>query len=135
MAVVAGDLLEITVNHPILGDFSFDAKAAEDTTIDRGGFRVNDDASMVGGSGANIKQMNRVRWSLEATILNDTQIKLDAENINALSNSPLDATWTFAWISGTILKGEGTPVGDVQANGNAGTMTLKVAGGGKLEKI
>jgi hypothetical protein len=38
-------------------------------------------------------------------------------------------------ISGAIYKGTGRPVGDVATDANAGTLTLKVAGGGYLQKI
>jgi hypothetical protein len=38
-------------------------------------------------------------------------------------------------INGAVYKGKGRPVGDIQTDSNAGTMTLKIAGGGTLEKI
>jgi hypothetical protein len=37
--------------------------------------------------------------------------------------------------NGAIYKGKGAPVGDIATDSNAGTLTLKVAGGGILEKI
>jgi hypothetical protein len=135
MASVGGDITEITYNHPTIGSGRLFPKAAEDSTIDLGGFRGNDDANMVDGAGNDIRQLNRVRWSVESTIAWDMNTREDLENVSKMAEDPQSAEWTFAHINGTVYKGTGAPVGDMQGNGNAATFTLKVSGGGRLKKI
>lgn len=134
---VAGDITEITYNHPDLGTGSFAPKAAEDSTYDKGGYRANDDANGVDGKGNMITSLNRVRWLFETSIawnMNDPDAQ-EIEKLNALAASPKEATWTFANVNGVIYSGKGRPVGDIQGNGNAGTIALKVAGGGELKIV
>jgi hypothetical protein len=64
---IGGDILELTFNHPTIGSGVVFAKAGEDNTFDAGGLRTGDDANMIDGGGNMIQQMNRVRWSFEAT--------------------------------------------------------------------
>jgi hypothetical protein len=135
MAVVSGDIIEITFNHPTIGTGTFFPKAGEDSTFDPGGFRGNDDANLVDGGGRTIRQLNRVRWSYEGDITWDMNNTNEVELINQLAASPVEATWTISHINGTVWGGKGAPVGDVQGNGNNGTITLKIAGGEQLKKI
>ena len=132
---VGGDILEITFNHPTVGTGVILPKANEDSTFDLGGFRSNDDANMVAGNGEMIDQMNRVRWSLEAVIAWDMNIRGDLEKLVELAESPVEAEWTITNINGTVYGGTGKPVGDMQGNGNAATFPLKISGGNKLKKI
>jgi hypothetical protein len=135
MATVAGDIIEVTYNHPTLGSGVFYPKSAEDSTYDLGGYRGADDANMVDGSGATIRQLNRVRWSFEVVCASEMNVRQDLENLTALAGSDVEADWTITHINGTVYGGKGAPVGDIQANGNAGTFTLKVSGGGVMKKI
>ena len=141
MAAIGGDVLELTFNHPTLGSGTFFPKANEDSTFDLGGFRSNDDANMIDGGGRMIDQMNRVRWSVELTIASDMgsssnpNASSDLETLKLLASSPVQADWTISHINGTVWKGKGKPVGDIQANGNAGTIAFKVSGGGEMKKI
>jgi hypothetical protein len=136
MSSIGGDIFEITYNHPTLGSGRFLPKANEDSTFDKGGFRSTDDANMIDGNGNVMKQINRVRWSVEATIAWNQSENPDAlDNLRALAASPVDADWTFSHISGIAYGGKGSPVGDIQGNGNAGTISIKIAGGGVLEAI
>lgn len=131
-----GDILELTYNHPTLGAGRFSPKANEDSTFDKGGFRRSDDASMIDGSGQPINQLNRVRWSAEMTVAIDNSENVDAaDQLRALAASPVDADWTITHINGKIYAGKGAPVGDIQPNMNAGTLSIKIAGGGTLEVI
>lgn len=132
---VSGDITEISYNHPTLGSGIMFPKAGEDSTWDLGGNRSNDDANMVDGSGGNIVQINRVKWSLESTVAWDMNTREDLEKITAMAGDPVDADWSFTHVNGTVYSGTGRPVGDIQGNANAGTFTLKVSGGGKLKKI
>lgn len=126
---VGGDILEVRWSHPTLGSGVVFPKSGEDATIDLGGFRSNDDANMIDGSGTLIDQMNRVRAFFECVVANDMNINQDAEKISALASSPVPAEWTVSHISGVTYRGTGKPVGDVQPNLNAATFTLKVACG------
>jgi hypothetical protein len=133
---IAGDFIEITYNHPTLGAGRFAPKANESFTLDKGGFRTADDASMIDGSGAPINQLNRVRWSAEGPVAWDNGADPDAaDRLVSLAGNPVDADWTFTHVSGKIYAGKGRPVGDIQADSNAGTISMKISGGGTLQVI
>lgn len=129
---LGGDITEIVAKHPTLGDVRFHTKSNESYTMDRGGYRNNDDANQLTGSGKAIYQKNRVRWSLEGPVLVDFTSDATVEELSASSE---EATWVISHISGAIYQGKGMIVGDLQPDTNTAQMTLKVSGGGKLEKI
>tara|TARA_R110002049_G_scaffold64570_1_gene170192 strand:+ start:1046 stop:1453 length:408 start_codon:yes stop_codon:yes gene_type:complete len=135
MQYSGGDLIEITCNHPTLGSFSFATKSNESYTLDPGGFRSNDDANMITGNGVFIDQTNRVRWSFEGPIMTDFVSNNEILNLPELASSSELATWTFTHITGTIWRGKGKFVGDIQVDTNTAQLTAKIAGGGKLEKL
>lgn len=135
MPAIGGDINEVTWNHPTLGSGTFFPKANEDSTFDPGGFRGEDDKSMVDGAGRTIRKLNRERWSFEVVIANDMNTANDLKKVKDLAGSAVEGEWTVSHINGTVWRGTGAPVGDVQANGNAATMTLKVSGGGEMKKI
>lgn len=132
---VGGDILEMTFNHPRLGTGTFFPKANEDSTFDLGGFRGDDDANLVDGGGANIKKLNRARWYAEVVVAADQNVSQDLEKLSDMAADPVDATWTITHVNGAVYQGLGSPVGDVQWNGNAATVNVKIAGGAKLKKI
>ncbi len=131
----AGDILEISYKHPVIGSGVLFPKAGEDGTFDPGGFRSNDDANMVAAAGQNIRQINRVKWSFESTVAWDMAVQDEVAQMARLSAHPVDADWTFTHINGTIWGGKGSPVGDIQGNTNTGQMSIKLSGGGELKKI
>ncbi len=135
MAVIGGDLLEITYNHPTIGSGVLYPKSAEGSTFDTGGFRNNDDANGIDGGNRAIYQKNRIRWSLESTVAWDMNVANEAAKVAALSADPTDSTWTITHVNGTVWQGKGQPVGDIQPDGNEATFTLKISGGGTLDKI
>lgn len=135
MAAVGGDIIEISFNHPTLGTGTWYPKSSEDSTFDKGGIRGNDDANMIDGGGRAIRQLNRVRWSLEATISWDMNVADELEQARKLAASPDEASWTISHINGTVWSGTGSPVGDIQGNGNAATFSVKISGGNELKKI
>lgn len=132
---VGGDILEITYNHPTLGSGIWFPKSNEDSTFDPGGIKGVDDVNMVDGGGNNIKQLNRTRWFFEGTVSWDANSANELEQMRLLAGDPLDADWTFTSINGTVWGGTGSPVGDVQGNGNNATMAIRISGGGILKKI
>jgi hypothetical protein len=131
---VGGDITEITYNHPTIGSGVFYPKAGTASTFNLGGFRVADESNGIDGSGTMIAKMNRERWSFEGVIANDMNNAKDLENAVALASNPVPADWTFTHINGAIYGGKGMPVGDIKADGNEATFSLKVAGGGILKQ-
>lgn len=130
-----GDLLEITCNHPTLGNFTFATKSNESYTMDPGGKRSNDDANMITGNGDFIDQVNQVRWSFEGPLMADFASGNEVENLPLLAESSELGTWTFSHISGVVFRGRGKFVGDISIDTNTAQLTAKLAGGGKLEKL
>lgn len=135
MAVVAGDAVEITYNHPVLGTGTWFPKAGEDTTFNPGGFRVNDDANNTDGGGRFIKKLNRVIWSFEGTVSWDANVTDELTQAKKLAAHAADADWTVQCGNGTVWSGKGTVIGDIQGEGNEGTMEIKIGGGRELKKI
>ncbi len=135
MAAIGGDVSEITYNHPTIGSGTWYPKSAEDFTIDPGGIRGADDENNVDGGGNNIKILNRKRWFAEGPISWDANVANELEQAERLAADPVDADWTVTLINGTVWGGKGSIVGDVQGGTNAATMSIKIAGGGKLSKI
>lgn len=131
----SGDIREITFNHPTLGNGRFFPKANEDSTWDLGGLRSEDDANMIDGGRNMINKMNLSRWFVESPIAWDMGIGATFETLVALAADPVDAEYTFSHINGTVWGATGRPVGDLNGNGNAGTIPTKFAGGGNLSKI
>lgn len=135
MAVIGGDINEITFSHPTIGTGTFFPKSAEDSTIDLGGYRSADEANGIDGGGNMIDMMTRGRWLVETVVSNDNRNRIDLEKLVLLAESTVLADWTVSHISGAVYGGKGKPVGDIQGNFNAATVPLKLAGGGKLKKI
>lgn len=121
-----GDILSITCNHPTLGNFNFKTKSNESYTIDPGGIRNADDANSVTGDGTPVYIKNRVMAFIEGVIYTSPT---EFEAVPNLSASSENATWTIEMLSGTIYKLLGQPVGDFQIDTNAGSASVKIAGG------
>lgn len=132
---IGGDLVEITCNHPTLGNFNFATKSNESYTLDPGGKRSNDDANAIAGNGVFIDQINRVRWSFEGPLMANFISDNEIANLPKLAESPELGTWTFSHISGVVWRGQGKFVGDIQVDTNTAQISAKLAGGGKLEKL
>jgi aromatic ring-cleaving dioxygenase len=132
---IGGDLVEITFNHPVLGNGIFQAKAAEDSSYDLGGVRATDDKQGVTGSGTAIYQMNNNRWQFGCVVEWDMNNRDDLGKIALLARHPVDADWTVTHINGVVHGGKGRPVGDYEGNGNTATFDLLLQGGGQFKKI
>ncbi len=131
----AGDIIEITSNHPTLGSATFFPKSSEDSTYNTGGFRGEDDMSKIAGSGQSIRTLNRNRWAFEVPASWDMNGTNEMDLLAALAADPVEADWTFENINGTVWGGKGSPVGELPGNGNTAIIPLKVSGSGTLEKI
>lgn len=130
-----GDILEITFNHQSLGMLVLFVKSAEDSTFDLGGFRSTDDANMIAGNGIMIDQINRVRPSIEVTGVWDMNEADELSRLGQYAGHPVKSKISISHVNGTVWGLEGKPVGDLQGNGNASTMTLKLAGSKEIKKI
>ncbi len=129
MATTGGDFIQITVNHPDLGEHVYYPKSNEGNGMDPGGIRTADDANSISGDGEPIFQMNRVRGYFEIVVANDSNVRNDADFTAQLMASPKTGDWTFSHINGVVWGMNGKPVGDIQPDTNASTFTLKVSGG------
>lgn len=127
MAVLGGDITEVTYNHPTLGSGQFFPKANEGNTMDLGGFRNNDDDAQIDSSGQLILQKNRKRGFFEIVCADDMRTREDSERAVALCESEQEAEWTITHINGAVYKGTGAIVGDIQTDVNAATFSIKVA--------
>ena len=128
-----GDIIEITYNHPTLGSGALYPKAAEDNTLMLGGFGSNDDDNGIDGSGEAIYQMNRKRWKAGITVAWSMNGLNELEILRELSSSIEEAVFTMTVVNGTVWKGKGKPVGDLEGNVNAATIALTLAGGGLFQ--
>jgi len=123
---VHGDIIEVNFTHPTVGDGTLFPKANEESTIDLGGLRTNDDSNQITANGSLIVQKNRTVAFVECVIENDNNQREDLDKVVQLTESPILANFTWTHVSGAIYSGDGVPVGDIQAGLNAGTFTLKV---------
>jgi len=128
MATVGGDFTEVRVAHPTLGDHVFFPKSNEGNTLDRGGFRTSDDQNMISGDGEVIWQINQVRGSLEIVLACDVNIREDEDFLSQLASDTVPAKWTFTHKNGSVWSTNGKPVGDLQVDTNAATISCKIAG-------
>ncbi|AGO48217.1 structural protein [Cellulophaga phage phiSM] len=128
-----GDFVEITCNHPTLGNFVFATKSDEAYTMDPGGFRSDDDAAGVTGSGDFIDKIKRVRWSFEGPLMIDLAAGTEMNSLQAISASFEQGTWTFSHITGAVFRGKGKFVGDIQIDTKESQIAAKISGGGKME--
>jgi len=135
MSYEGGDNIEVTYNHPTLGNGTIYCKSAEDGTFNPGGFRSNDDDNMISGDGQMIDQINRVRWSFEMTIAWDITDVDEVTKLSSLAGSPVETNWTISNVSGAIWAGKGKPVGDLKGATNQSTAPVKLAGSGLLKEI
>lgn len=136
MSYVAGDILEYTYNHPTIGSGTLYCKANEDSQVDLGGYRSEDDDSMITSDGQMIDKINAKRWSNESPPIAWDMTETDElDKLCQLSASPIPADWTITSISGAIWGGKGKPVGDLKGSTNTGQISLKLAGGGQLKQI
>lgn len=124
---IGGDILEVAVNHPDIGTVRFYPKANETNTFNTGGIRNDDNENGVDGAGDLIVIKNRMRASLEVVVANDQNTREDRIKAVQIAESPKPATYTVTVVNGTVWQGTGVICGDLSADVNAGTFTLKVA--------
>ena len=136
MNTVHGDIKELRVQHPVLGDYTFLLKSGEGNTYNVGGLINNDDANSIATNGDLIMSKSRVRAFVEAMIVNSTAAGEDspADFCSELHASPVAADWTFTTMADAVYSGSGWPVTEINPDLQAGTFTMKVVFG-RLNKI
>lgn len=135
MSAIGGDIIEIRVSHPELGDYVFFPKSGEAFTLDTGGFMTNDDDNGIAGDGSIIATKTRKRWSVEGVVRWDMNLSNDLVFYRALEESTIEADYTMSAVNKTVWGGKGFPVGGNSGDMGAATFTLKVSGGGRCTKI
>lgn len=132
----AGDITEITFNHPVEGAFSLFCKSNESGTLEPGGFRNNDDDNSRTGDGRLLIQKNNRNATFEAPPIDWDMTDTDAqEKLLKVSESPILSDITINSITGKIWGGRGIPVGDIPGDTNTGLVTLKIAFENKLKSL
>ena len=132
MPIIAGDIKDLTIDHDELGQLVLEHKSTEDATVDRGGFRSNDDDGNVTSALTRIDQQNAKPWMLES-VFGNTDGAYDY--LMDLAKNPLEATITATFSNANVRSGTGKCVGDVQVNEQAGTISVKFMGSGTFELI
>lgn len=130
MAYVGSDILEVTYNHPVIGQGTFQCKAGEGVTIDLGGVRSGDDRQNVTGGGKriNVQTMNCSQFTLTPVAWDKTG-KDELKQLNKLVADPIGAVWTVAFLDGNVYRMQnGTPVGDIAGEGYNATIPLTLQG-------
>lgn len=135
MAFIGGDVKELVAQNATLGSFRFSPKANEAFTLNKGGFRNNDDSSGITGNGQTIRQINRMAWNVAGTVAVDFLSGNGFEDLDKLATAVSTTTWTITLVSGQIYKATGYPVGEMPVDTNTAMCTLKVQGGGQLEPL
>lgn len=135
MSFKGGDIRQITWNNNTVGTGVFETQSGEDFVIERGGFRSEDDTSMVSSGGQMIDKQNRKRWKVTGPILYNSQVNNEQRTLSQLAAATEDTTFTFTLRDGTVLVGVGRPVGDFEASAQDSSVPVTFSGGGILEEI
>ena len=130
-----GDIIEMSYNHPTLGENTFYPKAEEAFTMKKGGLMSQDEDSGVAGNGEVIDKVTRKRWSVEGPVMWRMNTVDELSILQALSADPVPAQWTFTHVNGSVWSGEGKPVGDIDGDTLESTIPVKIAGGRQLQRI
>ena len=134
MATIAGYFEELNCQHSVVGNRKFDLKSGEDVEVDRGNKRIVDDDNNYTASGKLIIQYENKMPYVQFTAVVDGDLEDYIQNLIAESSDEL-ASWTLTHVSGDVYTGNGTIMGDVKPNRNAGTVQLKVCFEDGLLKI
>lgn len=130
-----GDILEVAVNHSVLGSYTWYPKAGEASSWDLGGYTSEDNAQGIDGGGRFIDKMSRKRPFVSITpsweMNNGNDLKVAQDHMD----SPILGTYTITHVNGSIWQLQGKPVGDLTGDGGAATFPLKISGTGKTKKI
>jgi hypothetical protein len=134
MAFVNGDVKEISIEHPTLGNFFYKVKKDDEWTIKVGGRMTTDDDTGITGDGIPIWNIQNNLWSIEGNVVWDKIVRDELTELTDLSGDVADGQITIAFLDGSIWGGKGRPVGETSGT-NKGDIAAKMAGGGRLVKL
>lgn len=128
---------QYTCKHPVLGDFTFFPKAGEDGKYFPGGLTTEDDNASATGSGLHVqKKTMKLAYYETAPIINDALNEIQIHQLQTLSASTIEGTWTLEMNSGSTLSGTGMPVGDLIVNTTDGNIdSFKIMFSGKVIEL
>lgn len=124
---IGGDISEISFSNPEVGTGFFYPMSGEEHSLDKGGFRSEDNKA-IDGSGRLIQSMKRAVGTLEVVASNSTETG-DYDNACAIAASTAETTWTIAMLNGDVWKGTGVIQGDIKLNTYKTNFTLTVVSG------
>lgn len=126
MSAVGGPIESISLNNR-----SFAVSADSDASTALGGFN-NEKQSNGDGSARTIK--TRVPWSISGLAVEIDDSRGDQEFIQDLADGNDDFPVAIVYPGGEIYQGSGQVVGEPAKSNSSATLTLDLAGGGKLTK-
>lgn len=131
---VGSDLLEASYDHETVGSGTIRFKSGEETTVNLGGNRTEDDSQGLAADGTTIRRITNSRWKVEGTPAWDKSSST-LEDLVSMAGSPIEGDWSFTFVDGTVYQGKGSPVGELNGQGGAATHEFIASGGGKLKKV
>lgn len=132
--VIGGDILAIKWSNPDLGSGMFFPLANTDSTLNKGGFRGNDQP-VLDGAGRMINQMNRTAWSAKMEVAADLVNSQEFETASAIAASTSETVWTIDHVSGVTYSAKGVILGSLEMNANKASFSLNICGGGQLQLV
>jgi len=129
---MAGDTLDLTVQHPTAGSRTFAVQSDQSITVDVGG---RTKTIQMNGNGTGHPKSAVKPWEIAGLMLEYDPENGDQEFLQGLvdTNEPGVVTWQHT--NGYIYKGSGSIEGDIKADSNTGYIPVTFTGPGKLEKI
>ena len=128
---IGGDILGFRFSNTDIGNGSIDPVANQNNTINLGGFVTDDDDKSITSNGKAIYKITNTRWNASVTVADDN-ITGTFETLQALKSSLNETDWTIAHVNQKVYTATGRIVGDIEKDMNAGTLTIKIAGGGDV---
>lgn len=129
---MAGDTLELSFNHSVVGNRTFAVQADQGITFDIGGYQGE---RQVNGNLTGHKKQTAKAWMLEGLQVEINMGNQDLEYMQEISSSPVDAVMTWQHIDGFVYKMTGSIEGEVKYDSNTGYLPLALSGNGKAKKI
>jgi len=127
-STTGGDLKEIRLNNPDVGQVYLYSKAGESHTINLAGFVTEDDSKNIDSSGTLLNLKTIKSGSYEATIVNaeNNPNRMELQKLQGLSNSFNDTTFSATGINGVIYTGVGIVVGELSNDRSKATIAFKM---------
>ena len=129
---MSGDTISLGVSHPDFGARELSVQSDQSVVFGKGGYEGERQHN---GNGTGHKKMKRVGWSLEGLQIDINMKNKDLEYCQDISNSPVDAVFTWEHIDGYIYTMTGSIEGEVKMDSNTGYLPLALSGNGIAEPI